>query len=97
MFVALMTVELHIPAANSLKAKRAPLRSLVATLRQQVNCSVAEVGYQNLWQRALLGVAVVSETASGARKVAQQIEKVVYREPRVEVVRVHVELTAPEE
>ncbi|MDQ3538128.1 MAG: DUF503 domain-containing protein [Actinomycetota bacterium] len=83
--------------AGSLKAKRSVVKSLVARLRQDLNCSVAEVGYQDLWQRAVLGVAVVSGTASGARKVAQQVEKVVYREPRVEVVGVHVELVTPEE
>jgi len=70
---------------------------LVARLRQELNFSVAEVGYQDLWQRAVLGVAVVSGTAAGARKVAQQVEKVVDREPRVEVVGVHVELVTPEE
>ncbi|MDQ3453560.1 MAG: DUF503 domain-containing protein [Actinomycetota bacterium] len=80
-----------------MKAKRSVVKSLVARLRQELNCSVAEVGYQDLWQRAVLGVAVVSGTASGARKVAQQVEKVVYREPRVEVVGVHVELVTPEE
>ncbi|MBA3373276.1 MAG: DUF503 domain-containing protein [Euzebyales bacterium] len=97
MFAALVSLELHIPASGSLKAKRSVVKSLVARLRQELNCSVAEVGYQDLWQRAVLGVAVVSGTASGARKVAQQVEKVVYREPRVEVVGVHVELVTPEE
>jgi uncharacterized protein YlxP (DUF503 family) len=97
MFVAVVRVELHVPMAGSLKAKRSVVKSLVARLRQDLNCSVAEVGYQDLWQRAVLGVAVVSGTASGARKVAQQVEKVVYREPRVEVVGVHVELVTPEE
>ncbi len=96
-FAALVSLELHIPASGSLKAKRSVVKSLVARLRQELNCSVAEVGYQDLWQRAVLGVAVVSGTASGARKVAQQVEKVVYREPRVEVVGVHVELVTPEE
>jgi len=95
-FAALVTVELHIPMAGSLKAKRSVVKSLVARLRQDLNCSVSEVGYQDLWQRAVLGVAVVSGTASGARKVAQQVEQVVYREPRVEVVSVHVELVTPE-
>ncbi len=96
MFVAVVRVELHVPMAGSLKAKRSVVKSLVVRLRQDLNCSVAEVGYQDLWQRAVLGVAVVSGTVSGARKVAQQVEQVVYREPRVEVVRVHVELVTPE-
>jgi hypothetical protein len=73
------------------------VKSLVVRLRQELNCSVAEVGYQDLWQRCRLGVAVVSETAGGARKVAQQVERVVAREPRVEIVGVHTELVAPED
>ena len=97
MFVALLAFDLHIPMSGSLKAKRAVVKPLVVRLRQEVNCSVAEVGYQDLWQRCRLGVAVVSETAGGARKVAQQVEKIVGREPRVEVVGLHTELVAPED
>lgn len=97
MFAVLLVVELHIPAAGSLKAKRAVVKSLIVRLRQELNCSVAEVGHQDLWQRCRLGVAVVSETAGGARKVAQQVEKVVGREHRAEVVSVHMELVSPEE
>jgi len=97
MFVAVLVFDLHVPMSGSLKAKRAVVKSLVARLRQELNCSVAEVGYQDLWQRCRLGVAVVSETAGGARKVAQQVEKVVGREPRVEIVGVHTELVSPEE
>lgn len=97
MFAALLTLDLHIPASGSLKSKRSVVKSLVASLRRELNCSVAEVGYQDLWQRCQLGVAVVSETAGGARKVAQQVERVVGREPRVEIVGVHVELVSPED
>ena len=92
----LLVVDLHIPMSGSLKAKRAVVKPLVQRLRQEVNCSVAEVGYQDLWQRCRLGVAVVSETAGGARKVAQNVEKIVAREPRIEIVGVHTELVAPE-
>lgn len=97
MFAALVSLDLHIPASTSLKAKRGVVKSVVARLRQELNCSVAEVDHQDLWQRTALGVAVVSGTAGGARKVAQQVERVVAREPRVELVAVHVEVIAPEE
>jgi uncharacterized protein len=86
MFSALIEIDLHVPDATNLKAKRAVVKSLLARLRNDLNCSVAEVGHQDLWQRALLGVAVASGTASGARKVAEQVERVVSREPRVEII-----------
>ncbi|MBW3601937.1 MAG: DUF503 domain-containing protein [Actinobacteria bacterium] len=96
MVAALIDLDLHVPACTSLKAKRAVVKSLIARLRRELNCSVAEVAHQDLWQRAALGVAVVSGTHSGARRVAQQVERVVSREPRVEIIAVAVDLHAPE-
>ena len=96
MIAALVTVEVHVPAANGLKAKRAVVKSLVADLRNGLNVSVAEVDHQNLWQRATLGVAIVAGSEIGARKVAQQVEKIVYREPRVEVTRIAVDIASTE-
>jgi uncharacterized protein len=95
--VALVTVELHVPAAGSLKAKRGTVKPLIAALRKELNVSVAEVDHQDLWQRATLGVAAAATSEIGARKVAQQVEKVVYREPRVEVLRIDVQIVEPEE
>lgn len=96
MWAALVSLDLHVPASGSLKAKRAVVKALVAALRNQLNCSVAEVGYQDLWQRCELGVAVAAASRGGALTVAQQVEKVVLREPRVELVRIDVEVVTPE-
>lgn len=96
MIAALIEVELHVPASNSLKAKRGVVKALVAALRNQLQVSVAEVGYQDLWQRCLLGVAVAAASERGARQVAQSVEKIVYREPRVELIRLDVDVVAPE-
>ena len=97
MFAALVDLEVHIPAATSLKAKRGVVKGLAARLRQELNCSVAETDHQDLWQRATLGVAIAAAGPDGARKVAQQVEKIVWREPRVELIRVGVTVTATEE
>ena len=96
MIAALIEVELHIPAAGSLKGKRAVLKSLMARLRQDLNCSVAEVEHQDLWQRATLGVAVAGGSETGVRKVAQQVEQIVFREPRVEIIRLDIDIVVPE-
>jgi uncharacterized protein len=73
------------------------VRSLVAALRNDLNVSVAEVGHQDLWQRCHLGIAVAAGSELGARKVAQQVEKIVYREPRVDLVHVRVEIVESEQ
>ena len=92
-----MLIEVHIPAAGSLKGKRAVVKSLIGSMQRDLKVSVAEVGYQDLWQRCQLGVAIAAGSEVGARKVAQQVESIVWREPRVEIVSVHVDVVAPEE
>jgi uncharacterized protein YlxP (DUF503 family) len=58
---------LYLPLSQSLKDKRMVLRRLKDRLKG-ANVSVAEVAYQDLWQRA--GLAVV--TVSSDRVVAEQ-------------------------
>lgn len=60
MVIGLLTLELHFPGARSLKDKRHVLRGLEARIRKQYNVSVAEVEYQDLWQRARLAVVTVN-------------------------------------
>ena len=73
MFVGIVRIELHIPASQSLKDKRSVVRSLKDRIRQRVRASVAEVDHQDLWQRASLGVAVVS---GERRQVDEQLQSV---------------------
>ncbi|MEJ7585753.1 MAG: DUF503 domain-containing protein [Acidimicrobiales bacterium] len=60
MHVAVVHLELHISTSRSLKEKRAVLRPIVEGIRHRFQISMAEVGYQDKWQRALIGMAVVS-------------------------------------
>jgi uncharacterized protein len=78
-------LELYLPGVDSLKGKRALLRRTEARLRDELGCAVAEVGLQDLWQRAILGVSTVSGTASGVERVLDRLAAVVERDPRVEV------------
>ena len=58
-FIALLTVELVIPYAQSLKDKRSAVRGLTDRIRNKFNASVAEVGYQDKWQRSVVAVCFV--------------------------------------
>lgn len=63
MTIALLSVELYLPMAQSLKDKRMVLRRLKDRLKA-ANVSVAEVAHQELWQRA--GLAIVTVSSDGA-------------------------------
>ena len=59
MIVGLLSVEMFIPHAQSLKDKRMVLRAVKDRLKK-FNVSVAEVEHQDVWQRAGLGIVTVS-------------------------------------
>ena len=80
-----MQCELHIPTSRSLKEKRAVLRPIVEGIRHRFQISVAEVGYQEKWQRALIGMAVVSDSYGHAVEVVDNVERWVWSKPDVEV------------
>lgn len=79
MVIGACTIRLQLPASHSLKEKRGVLKSAMARLRNEFNISVAEVGDNERWQSALLGVAAVSNDAVYVegllRRVVEWIEE----------------------
>lgn len=61
--VGLLTLEIHIEDAQSLKDKRQVLRSLKDRLHARFNVAVAELAYQETWQRSRIGVVTISGDA----------------------------------
>jgi len=59
MVIRLLTIDLHFPGRSSLKEKRFVLSSLKTRLSNRFNVAVAEVGYQDKWQRSLIAVVTV--------------------------------------
>ncbi len=61
--IGLLTLEIYIPEAHSLKDKRQVLRSLKDRLRGKFNVAVAELDGQDSWQRSVVGVVSLSNNA----------------------------------
>ena len=57
--IALLTLDIHIPHAQSLKDKRMVVRRVKDRLRSKFNVSVSEVDHQDLWQRSQVSVVTV--------------------------------------
>ena len=76
-FVGIVTFDIHLPEAGSLKGKRRDLRSLKADLQHRFGAAVAEVDHHDLWQRSTLAVAATSSSATGAAECADRIERFV--------------------
>ena len=60
MHVVICSIELFIPGAGSLKGKRHIIQSIIQRIRSRTNASVAETDFQDYWQRAAIGAAMVS-------------------------------------
>jgi uncharacterized protein YlxP (DUF503 family) len=79
MVVGLLTVELHVYEAQSLKDKRMVLRRVKDRLKK-FNVAVSEVAHQDRWQRAALAVVTVSTDQAHVDRelagVASEIERV---------------------
>ena len=71
--ISLLTIELMIPWARSLKDKRSAVRGLKDRLRARFNASVAEVGYQDKWQRAVIAVCIIG---SDKRQLESNMSKI---------------------
>ena len=90
--VGLCTIELFIAGSQSLKDKRRVLLSLKDQLRQKFNLSVAEIGDQDLWQKAVLALACVANDGRHVNKVLDQALNLVGSHTEVEIVQSRVEL-----
>ncbi len=60
MVVGVCRVELFLHENFSLKGKRQVLKSIMEKTRQKFNVSISEVADQDLWQKAVLGICMVS-------------------------------------
>ena len=74
-YVALLLVHLHFPDAGSLKAKRKDLASVKAQLHGRMGVTVAEVGYQDLWQRATLAAALTGGSLRVLESATDRVER----------------------
>jgi uncharacterized protein len=72
--VGVLTLELRLENSFSLKDKRQVVRSLKDRLRHKFNVAVAEIDYQDLWQRAALAAVTVSPDHDYAEKLLQLVE-----------------------
>jgi len=71
--VGLLTLELHIPDAQSLKDKRQVLRSLKERLRREFNVAVAELDFQDTWQRSVVGVVTLGNEEHHVQDSLQKV------------------------
>ncbi len=84
--VGVVSWELEIIGAHSLKEKRSVVKSLKARLHEKFNVSVAETDHHDVWQRCELTACVVSGTRSHADEVLRSADDLVAKEYRARII-----------
>jgi uncharacterized protein YlxP (DUF503 family) len=92
MIIVAAEITLIIPENASLKGKRRVIKSLVERVRHKFEAAVAEVGDNDLWQKAKVGIALVGNDAQLLDSRLQQIMKFIENQHLAEIIDSQVEL-----
>jgi uncharacterized protein YlxP (DUF503 family) len=92
MFIGVLTLELYIHEAGSLKEKRMVVNSLLDRIRARFNVSAAQIDDHDLWQSATLGVAVISNDQKTANTVMNHVRDLAEAEIRCDVTQCRTEI-----
>ena len=91
MVVGVLQLELHVPAAQSLKDKRSVIKRVKDQLRGRFNVAVAEVDANETWQRATVGVSAVGEQRAYVEGLLVEVTEWLRATRLVELIRVEQE------
>jgi uncharacterized protein YlxP (DUF503 family) len=92
MIIAAVRITLFIPDNDSLKGKRKVVRSLVEKVRHKFEAATAEVGDNEKWQKAQIGVALVGNDSQLLSTRLDQIMKFMESLHLAEIIDSQVEL-----
>ena len=73
MVIGLLRLRLHLPAAHSLKERRAVVRRAADRVRARFNVCIAEVGDQERWQVATFAVTAISTERGHVSEVLDKV------------------------
>lgn len=91
MVIGVLQLDMHLHGPQNLKQKRGVIQKLLARCRNRFPASCAEVGHQDLWQRSLLGFAVVSSSEQLAASILSRIEDEVLASAEVDLITANAE------
>lgn len=83
----ILSAEIHLPSARSLKDKRRVVKSLIERLHQRYRLSIAETGFHDLHQRAEISLALVTVGEDEMEKMFDGIRDVVEGDPEIYLTR----------
>jgi len=94
MVVGTGLIDLMIPESGSLKEKRSVLKRIIHRTQNEFNCSIAEVGDNDIWRRARIGFSVVGNDRPTINAKIDHILRFIDRLELAEVIRSRFEIVS---
>ena len=92
MIVGAAIVEIRIHGSRSLKQRRGVVRSITQRVSNRYNLSIAEVGGQNTWQRAELGLCSAGTDRQRVRSLIESAVAFIEELHLAEIIAVDIEV-----
>lgn len=73
MVIGLLTLEIFLPYSHSLKEKRKVLNAFKDRFKKRYNVAVAELDFQDKWQRAKLGFITLNSQKGFVDQILHKI------------------------
>ena len=77
LYVAVARLEVHIPEARSLKAKRSVVRRISERVRSRHKVLAIEAGHQDLYQRCTLAFSAISTVEADVQSRMERVRDTV--------------------
>ena len=92
MVVGICRMDILIPENHSLKGKRHVIQKLKERVRQRFNVAIAEVGDNDLWQKAQIGFCTVGNDRQHVNSSLDKIIDFVEQMHLIDVLRTEMEI-----
>ncbi|MBN2284508.1 MAG: DUF503 domain-containing protein [Deltaproteobacteria bacterium] len=87
-------IELHIAECRSLKEKRSVVKKIIGRARNSFNVSIAEVGFQDSWKRALIGFCMAGNDRAFINSKMDKLVQFVENMNVADIIGSHMEITS---
>ena len=91
MIVGVLSMQVSVFDAMSLKDKRRVIKSLKDRIANKFNVSIAEVGYNDSMRTAMLGVTMVANESRFVESSLSTVVEFVRRTPKLSLIDYHIE------
>lgn len=91
--IGVCTLQLFYPEVHSLKEKRRIIQSLFTKIRKTFNVAVAEIKFQDLWQKSEVGVVTINSSTQELQRTLDYVVNFINEEHDLQLVDYQVEIS----